>query len=67
MKRTLAEIVLVLALAGAAAFGWLNMQSGKAASGQLIEAQVDAEVANEQLAATAKEVDVAEDALGALR
>ena len=67
MKRTLAEIVLVLALAGAAAFGWLNMQSGKAASSQLIEAQVDAEVANEQLAATEKEVEEAEDALDALR
>ena len=32
MKRAFAEILLVLALVGAAAFGWLNLQKGNLAN-----------------------------------
>ena len=56
MKRILAEVFLVLALAGAAVFGWMNWKSSAANVGQVAELTAQAEEA-------VKKVEAAEAAL----
>ena len=67
MKRTLLEVVLVLALAAAGFFSWTNLQKGKAASSQVAAVQIKADVAEEMLKDSEKEVEAAEDALDTLK
>jgi carbonic anhydrase len=64
MKRILAEILLVLALVGAAVFGWMNWKSSTANVSQLAELTAQAEesgkklqAAEAALAETVKEID----------
>lgn len=66
MKRTLLEIVLVLSLAAAGYFGWTNFQKGKLATAQIAAIQTKADVAEELLKDSEKEVETAENALDAL-
>jgi carbonic anhydrase len=56
MKRILAEVVLFLALVGAAVFGWMNWKSSAANVGQVAELTAQAEEA-------VKKVEAAEAAL----
>jgi carbonic anhydrase len=56
MKRILAEVVLFLALVGAAVFGWMNWKSSTANVGQVAELTAQAEEA-------VKKVEAAEAAL----
>ena len=64
MKRILAEVFLVLALAGAAVFGWMNWKSSAANVGQVAELTAQAqeavkkvEAAEAALAEATKEID----------
>ena len=50
MKRTILEVFLALALAGAAVFGWLNWQQNQKSSSQLPALQAAAQVAAKSLA-----------------
>lgn len=66
MKRILFEVVLVLALAAAGFFGWTNLQKGNLANTKIATIQTKADVAEELLKDSEKEVETAEDALDAL-
>ena len=66
MKRILLEVVLVLSLAGAGFFGWTNLQKNKLATAEIAATQIKAEVAEELLKDSEKEVETAENALDAL-
>ena len=64
MKRVLAEVLLVLALVGAAVFGWMNWKSSAASVGQVAELTAQAEDAGKKvlaaeaaLAEVSKEID----------
>ena len=64
MKRILAEVVLFLALVGAAVFGWMNWKSSAANVGQVAELTAQAEeavkkvqAAEAALAEATKEID----------
>ena len=67
MKRILLEVVLVLSLAAAGFFGWTNLQKSKAATSQVAAVQIKADVAEELLKDSEKEVETAEDALDTLK
>ena len=66
MKRILLEVVLVLSLAAAGYFGWTNLQKSKLATAEIAATQIKAEVAEELLKDSEKEVENAENALDAL-
>lgn len=66
MKRILLEVVLVLSLAAAGYFGWTNLQKNKLASAEIAATQIKAEVAEELLKDSEKEVETAENAFDAL-
>jgi carbonic anhydrase len=66
MKRILLEVVLVLSLAGAGFFGWTNLQKNKLASAEIAATLIKAEVAEELLKDSEKEVETAENAFDAL-
>jgi carbonic anhydrase len=66
MKRTLAEIVLILALAASGWFGWTNLQKGNVATAKIAAIQTKADAAEESLKEAEKDVTTAEDALDTL-
>lgn len=66
MKRTLLEIVLVLSLAAAGFFGWTNLQKSTLANDQIAAIQTKADVAEELLKDSEKDVETAENALDSL-
>jgi carbonic anhydrase len=66
MKRILLEVVLVLSLAGAGFFGWTNLQKNKLATAEIAATLIKAEVAEELLKDSEKEVETAENAFDAL-
>jgi hypothetical protein len=66
MKRILLEVVLVLSLAAAGYFGWTNLQKSKLATAEIAATLIKAEVAEELLKDSEKEVENAENALDAL-
>ncbi|MDH4478978.1 MAG: carbonic anhydrase family protein [Rhodoferax sp.] len=67
MKRTIAEVILALALIGAGAFGWTNWKSNQSAKGQLTELQAASEEATKAAAEKEAAVKAAEVEMSALR
>ncbi|MFZ2738138.1 MAG: carbonic anhydrase family protein [Burkholderiaceae bacterium] len=67
MKRTLIEVVLALALIGAAVFGWLNWQANLKSTSQLKTLQTASEEAAKSLATSDATAKAAEEQISALR
>ena len=67
MKRTLFEVILVLALIGAGVFGWTNMKGNQKATGQLTELQAASEEAAKAVAEKEAAIKAAEEEMTALR
>ena len=63
MKRTLAEVLLVLALAGAAAFGWLNLQKGNLANSNVTALEGKVKATEHLLQDSVEEGEITELAL----
>ncbi len=66
MKRTVVEIVLLLGLVAAAAFGWINLQKGNLASGNVVALETKAKATEAMLNDSRTEAEVAEEALDLL-
>jgi len=60
MTRIIAEVVLVLALIGAGAFGWTQHKSAGASTGQVAELETKAKEAEEKLAEAKEELTKAQ-------
>jgi carbonic anhydrase len=67
MKRTIFEVILALALAGAGAFGFTNWKGNQKATGQLTELQAASEEATKALADKEASIKAAEAEMTALR
>jgi carbonic anhydrase len=67
MKRIIFEIVLVLALAGAGAFGWLNYKSGNANNVKLTETTKQAETADKKIAELTESLEAAKQEIEPLK
>ena len=63
MKRTLVEVALVLALAAACVFGWMNLQKGNHAAGSVVELETKIKSTEEQVKESEKKAKTAGDAL----
>jgi carbonic anhydrase len=67
MKRTIAEVILALALIGAGAFGWTNWKGNQSATGQLTELKAASEEAAKAAAEKEAAIKAAEEEMSALR
>ena len=63
MKRTIAEILLILALVGAAAFGWLNLQKGNLANSNVAALETKVKATEHLLQDAVEEAEVNDLAL----
>ncbi len=63
MKRTIAEVVLVLALVAAAAFGWLNLQKGNLANSNVAALETKVKTTEHLLQDAVEEAEVGDLAL----
>ncbi len=67
MKRILVEVVLVIGLIAAAAFGWLNLQKGQAATAKITEIQAASDAAAGEVKDAAKKLKASGEELSALQ